>query len=305
MRRRRKHYNRRRAKKRASYKRKLSILKKNNEIIEKVQNAKKGLGQGSFGAIIEISKSSIAKISLSLNYYDNTLLLEEGVMQRKLNKLYPNHITKIEYIFREKTDNGLVYVIMEKAKCDLKYILNKMYQDINCNRISKEDLVNKQIYYAEQFLLCVQKLHSSKIAHCDLKPENILCFNNDRIKLSDFGFSHDCQKISKIPLSRGTPHYMSHNTLENNNFKPIKRKDLCPLKEDIFSSAVVLWDILESPQLGFVLPRGIENMIDYDFIEKRMKHKNLLPLLKLMTKYDPIERPSIDEVLNIFYQIYY
>ena len=53
------------------------------------------------------------------------------------------------------------------------------------------------------------------------------------------------KKLIKYHFKKSTPHYMSHNSLENNNLKLIERKELYSLKRKYFSSILVFSDILE------------------------------------------------------------
>lgn len=64
------------------------------------------------------------------------------------------------------------------------------------------------LHLTRQALAAVAHAHSRRIIHCDVKPENFILFDDNRLRLSDFGFS----KVATRPLKAsgsGTVGYLA------------------------------------------------------------------------------------------------
>ena len=72
---------------------------------------------------------------------------------------------------------------MELADTDLFNKMSQIYPEIITPKIMRS--------YFLQIAKAIEYLHQNEITHNDIKLENILLFQNNIVKLADFGFSND------------------------------------------------------------------------------------------------------------------
>lgn len=96
----------------------------------------------------------------------------------------------------------------------------------NVNGCLKEFDVKR---YARSLLEGLDHIHSQGFVHCDLKLQNVLVFENDAVKIADFGLAKKSGKTrcrekqseegdSRIEY-RGTPLYMSPESVNDNDYE--------------------------------------------------------------------------------------
>ncbi|GEM16174.1 serine/threonine protein kinase [Gluconobacter oxydans] len=135
-------------------------------------------------------------------------------------------------------------------------------------------------------------LHAKKIAHRDIKPQNLLGWD-DRLCFSDFGLVKypDLTPITKPRRDVGAKFTMA----------PEMRREAAGadgLPADVFSFAKTLWIFLTGEPLGFDGPYvalsrvGLKNFMPEEYTT------TLDVLLTDCTQHDPVERPSIDQVVK-------
>jgi len=57
------------------------------------------------------------------------------------------------------------------------------------DRLCRRLTATKALSYAEQMLAAVAHAHERRIVHCDIKPENFILFEQDHVRLGDFGIA--------------------------------------------------------------------------------------------------------------------
>ena len=171
----------------------------------------------------EISKGLFGKIYKGKNRYTNELIaIKKGAVgdQTIINesKIY-NYLNNTKFIPIFKSffnDEKNTYIIMELMENNIKILRNKL------SYIERKAVII-------QLIDSINFLHTKGIVHRDIKPDNFLISNN-KIKISDFGFSKQIiinkKHISYKNIDKiiGTPNFISVNV--HNLIEPTRRDDL-------------------------------------------------------------------------------
>ena len=88
-----------------------------------------------------------------------------------------------------------------------------------------------------QILYAIKFLHENKIIHRDIKPENILLFEENTVKLCDFGWAIQTDK--KLPPDSffGTVEYMSPEIINHKSYDK---------KMDLWTLGILLYELIHS-----------------------------------------------------------
>jgi eukaryotic-like serine/threonine-protein kinase len=76
------------------------------------------------------------------------------------------------------------------------------------DRLARRISTDKALDYTAQMLAALSHAHSRRIIHCDVKPDNFILFPDNRIRLTDFGFSKIALRTVKASGS-GTVGYLA------------------------------------------------------------------------------------------------
>jgi len=95
-------------------------------------------------------------------------------------------------------------------------------------RMSTELALN----FTRQALAAVAHAHSRKIIHCDVKPDNFIIFEDNRLRLTDFGFSRVAVRKVKASGS-GTVGYLA----------PEQALGRPMFQSDVFSLGLVIYQL--------------------------------------------------------------
>ena len=148
---------------------------------------------------------------------------------------------------------------------------------------------------AYQVSVGMAHLHSMSIVHRDLKTLNILLDQADDGCVADFGLSGMMKDNQELCGGVGTPHYTAPEVLAHSRYGP---------KVDIFSYAVVLWEMLMK-----TVPYGeMSHMEIYEHVVTRgwrlpIPHDTPEGLKKLITRCwskSPNDRPEFSEIVSLF-----
>lgn len=89
------------------------------------------------------------------------------------------------------------------------------------------------VHLAEQLLEALAYAHQHRIVHCDVKPENCILFDQNRLRLADFGIA----KVAMRTLSGGGAGTIGYLAPEQAMGKP-------SFRSDVFSLGVVIYEML-------------------------------------------------------------
>ncbi|MHB8901809.1 MAG: protein kinase domain-containing protein [Thermoguttaceae bacterium] len=87
--------------------------------------------------------------------------------------------------------------------------------------------------YAEQMLDAVACAHDNRIIHCDIKPENFIIFDDDRLRLADFGIARVARRTVQ-GSGWGTVGYMA----------PEQAMGKPSFRSDVFSLGLIFYRML-------------------------------------------------------------
>ena len=175
-----------------------------------------------------------------------------------------------------------VYFYMQMEYCEgipLSYYIQKR------EKVSNESLI---IHIFYQICNAVQHIHNKSIIHRDLKPANIFMNKKFKIKIIDFGLASE--KYKKNEDYVGTSLYLSPEQLSK---KPYNEK------VDIYALGIILIEMCCFFKNEDERTHTLEEVINGIYPEKQMKcFENELKLVKKLTKFNPNERPNIENVIN-------
>ncbi len=101
------------------------------------------------------------------------------------------------------------------------------------NRMRRRLSTDSAMQFTEQALAAVAHAHAANVIHCDIKPDNFIVFPENRLKLTDFGFSKVAQHTLKASGS-GTVGYIA----------PEQALGRPKFQSDVFSLGLVIYELL-------------------------------------------------------------
>ena len=132
--------------------------------------------------------------------------------------------------------------------------------------------------FTRQALAAVAHAHSRKIIHCDVKPENFIIFEDNRLRLTDFGFSRFAVRTLKGGSGSGTVGYLA----------PEQALGRPMFQSDVFSLGLVIYQLFSGrlPDWPFKWPPP-----GYARIRSKLRPKMLAWLHKAI-EFKPQDRFS-------------
>jgi len=171
------------------------------------------------------------------------------------------------------------------------------------DKIQKEEIrsIDSVQRYFRMIVKGVSYLHKRNISHLDLSLENVLLMKNDEIKICDFGQAQIGRIFKSSGIRRGKLKYMSPEV-----FQRVEEYD--GFKADLWSLGVILW-ILLTRAFCYNAPCKVDKRFQYLargksgiemllHISKADQSEEVVDLLTKIFSVDPIERPTVHEILE-------
>ncbi|AGF84984.1 serine-threonine kinase-like protein [Moumouvirus goulette] len=274
------------------------------------------LGEGTYGKVeqVLINNNAVAlKIIYDREEYTGigSLVLRELNTLRKLNHSNINKINGFYYDY----DNHRAYIGLELMEKSLfEYLRERIISDARKN------------LYILQLLRGLKHVHDNKIMHRDLSPSNILVSDDD-LQISDFGMSKYYFDTNLIKTQTDIIFSIYYRPIEIYLGKNYTEK------ADIWACACIIGFILtnrhifegesESEIINCIFRRLGTPTIEHNseilswpkfrksfivhiksgFFEIEQNYPQYATILYKMLEMNPINRPSIDEVLDHFESI--
>ena len=246
------------------------------------------LGEGAFGKCFLVQSASSTHLRVIKQIDMNPLSpseQSEALREAKiLEKLHHPNIIRFHDVYR--TRKNKLCIVMEYADGgDLAARIQGRHESMG------EEAV---LDYFVQICLAVKHIHDKKIVHRDLKSQNVFLRTTGEVKIGDFGIakvmSHTSDQARSIV---GTPYYISPEIVQNQPYS---------FKSDIWALGVLLYEMcalklpfqaLSIHALAVMIMKGEYASLPASFSQEM---RNLLSSLLTL---DPIQRPSISEVLSV------
>ena len=170
------------------------------------------LGGGSFGKVF-LFMNTINKNLYAIKH------MNKKVLSNKLNSL--EGIYKEIYIqSRIDHPNILPILYVNETSTDFDLVLEYASGGSLFNYIRKNEFLDEQLAFSLfiQVINAIYFLHSNNLIHRDIKPENILLFENNIVKLCDFGWCVKLEEGQQRGTFCGTTEYMSPELVNHEEY---------------------------------------------------------------------------------------
>lgn len=129
---------------------------------------------------------------------------------------------------------------------DLFVIAMPLGHETLADRMTRRMSSRLALDFTAQALSAVAHAHSRKIIHCDVKPENFIVFDDNRLKLTDFGFSKVAVRTIRKGSGSGTVGYLA----------PEQALGRPMFQSDVFSLGLVIYQMFagELPEWPYKWP---------------------------------------------------
>ena len=221
-----------------------------------------------------ISTTDIAQRKLTYSIEKEIAIIQE---------VYHPNIIKIRESFEIHNDKQDEFIVIIMEYCPKGDLLTLAVH----HKIKKEEIKSILIGFLES----IKYLHSRGISHGDIKSENILLGSNNRAKLCDFGYCRTTF-IAGDESKNGTLYYAAPELFRKGQFDPFK--------SDIYAIGITLYSLFE---LQFPFKDGDQRYIIKQIVSGQLSfrsgiNKQLKNLVLKCTDKDPINRPTIEEIIN-------
>ena len=268
-----------------------------NNFVKITENSKPIIiGGGSFGQVYLV-KNKINKKLYAIKHMEKKLLAE------KLNNL--DGIYKEIYIqSRIDHPNILPILFVSETVSDFDLVLEYAPYGSLFYFIRKNKRLNEPLTFSLyiQVVNAVYFLHKNNLIHRDIKPENILIFNNNIIKLCDFGWCAKLEEGQQRVTFCGTTEYMSPELVNHEEYS----KEI-----DVWSLGILLYEMVHGhspfrPDKPKFQPKDvIQNIRRHNLKFSKKVSEECKELIYHLLEQDPNKRIKVEDIFHSDFVKYY
>lgn len=203
--------------------------------------------------------------------------------------------SEVELLSQLKHPNLVTFLgyCLEPNAIVMEYLPQNLHDYLIENRSKLES--QQMIDFAYDIARGMEYLHRNSIIHRDLKSFNILLDENLNVKIADFGIARVKTNTSTMTTT-GTIAWTAPEILRHEAYNE---------KSDVYSYAIVLWEILSEGEIPFddefQSPMEAGIAVATGQIRPRMpkdSDSNWVSLIERCWKEDPAARPSFTEIMD-------
>lgn len=245
---------------------------------------KQTLGQGAF-SVVKLAIHNPTKQQFACKIIKKTLLSKDKAEERfelETRILQQMRHPNIAQLFDIMADNTFFYVVMELCPN------GELFKFIIQNKFLPE---NEAKMYMKPIVESLKYIHDLKVVHRDLKPENILLDQQNRPKISDFGFSRYVLHNQLLSTTCGSPCYASPNCIAG--------KPYDGFKNDIWGLGVIFFATVtgQLPWTKKIESELFDQISRAEYTIPSYISDELRELIASMMNIDEAKRPTCDEIL--------
>jgi len=268
------------------------------------------VGRGGFGVVYRGSVyHTPCAIKVVKNVAPHVMKQILPSLRKEIQIMRRNHHQNIVGLMCTSVNSSnSIHIVMPLMKGNLESYIKANAQ--NLSMLQRWDICH-------QILLGMNWLHSQNppILHLDLKMENILYDEKGTMKITDFGLSaildEDAGYLESRIRTPGNVGHMAPEVIQRRKFDE---------KADVYSLAVLLWEIMKGCEWESEVVEQLRQMRIQlvgslrDIVKRAVCSRELRPsllkvtwpeslknLLRRMWALDPVERPSLSEVLATYF----
>ncbi len=137
-----------------------------------------------------------------------------------------------------KLDHPHVLALKDASIIDGRFVVVTLLGNQTLDdRLRKRLSTVKALEYAEQMISAVSYAHEFGLIHCDIKPDNFILFDDDHLRLADFGIA----KVSRKTIEGSGTGTIGHMSLEQAMGRPSMRSDVFSLGLIIYRMLAGFW----------------------------------------------------------------
>lgn len=248
------------------------------------------IGQGASGTILVAihttnnnNRVALKRLEIVVEPRDYNEFLNELTILNAFQNIHV--INYFGYFLHNTEENHFLYLVLEFAPYgSLDLIIENNFQVLP---------FRLRLAWIKDITKGLISVHQNEIIHNDIKPANCLVFNNNAIKLSDFGLSRTFQSAS-TNNQNGTLAYAAPEILD--------RAQNISVQSDIFSLGKTIYHIfiLEIPNIHDSINNLRQRITEYinNEIQNNPHIQEFLSLLLQCLDIVPTNRPSLNAFFN-------
>lgn len=238
------------------------------------------IGEGSFGEVFKVRSKEdglLYAVKKSKQLFRSEHYRQERLEEVKRYEQFSGHEHCVT-LYRAWEQDDRLYMQMELCKGSLESYLAK-------NKNLPESTIWSILL---DLLLALKSLHDRNLIHLDIKLDNILISDDDSCKLADFGLVVDLDKAKVLSPTEGDNRYIAPELMQGYFSKAA----------DVFSLGITILELacnLELPPNGPLWQQLRSDIMPEEFI--KVLSPELQFVIKSMMSSDPMQRPTVDELL--------